>query len=204
VEPELIMTLLGLFVVFGIGIVLMLITVSRGRKKRKEQEKEFVNAVEAGLINGTIRTFDDIYIVYKAIRGLRSSSGKQPWILIPWLESVVVKLHKREIAPEEKNTIIGHLDLIKNAISELEQEEPFSDLPMTERNLMTDALRFGQQKDNSLFITKLHDLSGVIKTRYEENEKLRETTKWSVPVSIIGIILTIVSLIFAIWIAVRK
>ena len=56
---------------------------------------------------------------------------------------------------------------------------------------MTDVLVFGKNGQDKFFVSKLHDLSHVIKTRYEENNKLRETTKWSVPISIIGIILSI-------------
>lgn len=172
--------------------VLMAKFHAKEKEKQKKQAEEFTTTLLLALKNETVREMEDVTGLYRAIKKTNLSSAMSKGYIIPWLEKSVLQLHK--IKSEDgyrKEEILEHLQFLKSCIKELADQEPFSDLPETERNLMTDVLIFGKDNNAKLFVSKLHDLGHVIKTRYEENSKLRDTTKWSVPISIIGVIVSV-------------
>ena len=81
---------------------------------------------------------------------------------------------------------------ISDFISLNEKNSPFSDLPDTERNILNDLSSFSSNGDNSSVERKIIELSSVIQTRYEEQKKLELQNKWSIPLAIVGLILTII------------
>lgn len=177
----------------------LLVMTGRLREERRAQKAEFVETVMQGLLNSSIKSYDDIYNVFSAIRSIRTSSGKQSWILIPWIQSVILSIYKQQSTDKKETALSASLEFLKQTIVELEREEPFSDLPTTERNLMSDILAFGLKNDEAIFVHKLQDLSGVIKARYEENAKLRKTTKWWTQISIASVLLAVASIVIGIW-----
>lgn len=80
---------------------------------------------------------------------------------------------------------------ITEFIDNNEQVSPFSDLPETERNMLSDIGAFIKNDDKNSANRKIKELSSVIQTRNEEQKKLENQNKWAIPLAIIGVILTI-------------
>ena len=176
----------------SIGAFLAFKEGRQAKAKREKHMAEFIETVDAAIENGTISALDDVTSLYRAVTGKSDESSASKRYIIQWLEKSILQQHKIKSTDDEQRTEIkSKIELLKKWLREILEQEPFSDLPDAERNLMTDVLVFGKKSDQLSFISKLHDLSHVIKTRYQENNKLRETTKWSVPLSIAGLIASI-------------
>ncbi len=135
------------------------------------------------------------------VRGLSHTAIVTKGYIISWLKEAVHAIQKFESINEEE--LVRYVDFLRDVIDDLSDQVPFSDLPRAERELMTEILLLiknsqeENEREGQLFINKLHDLGYIVKARYEDNKKLRDTTKWSVPLAIIGIAVSLIGLIFA-------
>ena len=101
------------------------------------------------------------------------------------------------------NTIANSTDLLNiySGITKLSPEDLTNrqdlnkwlrDLPDTERNIINDLSAFNKLGDQNSINRKLGELSSVIITRYEQQKKIENLNKWSIPLAIIGMVLTII------------
>ncbi len=81
---------------------------------------------------------------------------------------------------------------ITNFIKENETTNPYTDLPDTERSIINDLSAFNKLGDQNSINRKLSELSSVIITRHEQQKKIENLNKWSIPLAIIGMVLTII------------
>lgn len=82
-------------------------------------------------------------------------------------------------------------DKLNQFIDKLEFEEPFSELPSEEKEILSTLLN-DRTNNIGLFENKLHSLSNLIKVKYAKKEK---SDKWVKRLTIASFILTIFSVI---------
>jgi len=76
-------------------------------------------------------------------------------------------------------------------LKRIETESPFAELPAAERNLLLDIDRFIRANDRDSASTKLQDLASLIEVRQDAMDRLQSSNKWSVPLAVIGLVLTV-------------
>lgn len=160
------------------------------KEKRIEKEKSFVNTMILAIQNNNIKDEEDVTTIFRGVLEIENLNFSKSHLIF-LLEKVILNLYKQEQDNKLQERMAFFKSILSKMKTELLEHEPFTGLPKVEKTLMTDILEFGKTQQEKLFINKLQDLSQVIKTRYEENQKLEETNKWSVPLSIIGILVSI-------------
>ncbi len=167
--------------------------LKRIKDRRTQRKKDFFEIAIRGLIDGTIETTDDLINVYKGVTNLSSEDLSYRYGLNKWLREILAQLIGRKIGTELDNaTVISLKNKITDFIRTNEQTSPFSDLPDTERNILNDLNNYSNSGDKNSVERKINELSSVIQTRYEEQKKLESQNKWSIPLAIIGLVLTVV------------
>ena len=81
---------------------------------------------------------------------------------------------------------------ITNFISQNEVSAPFADLPSAERNVLNDISTFLENNDKESVKRKTSELAGMIQARHSDLASIRSVNRWTVPLSVIGMILTVV------------
>lgn len=188
-------SLLSIFTV--IFTVIYAVTASfllkRIKARRIERKDDFFETAVQGLQDGTIETIDDLINVYKGVTKLSSEDLTYRYGLNKWLREILAKLVGRKIS---ENLNIEEVKQLKLKLTEFitanETASPFSDLPDTERNILNDLKTYSNNGDKISIERKISELSSVIQTRYEEQKKLETQNKWSIPLAVIGLILTVV------------
>ncbi|WKN30989.1 hypothetical protein PZB74_18725 [Porifericola rhodea] len=188
-------SLLSIFTV--IFTVIYAVTASfllkRIKARRIERKDDFFETAVQGLQDGTIETIDDLINVYKGVTKLSSEDLTYRYGLNKWLREILAKLVGRKIS---ENLNIEEVKQLKIKLTEFitanETASPFSDLPDTERNILNDLKTYSNNGDKISIERKISELSSVIQTRYEEQKKLETQNKWSIPLAVIGLILTVV------------
>lgn len=188
-------SLLSIFTV--IFTVIYAVTASfllkRIKARRIERKDDFFETAVQGLQDSTIETIDDLINVYKGVTKLSSEDLTYRYGLNKWLREILAKLVGRKIS---ENLNIEEVKQLKLKLTEFitanETASPFSDLPDTERNILNDLKTYSNNGDKISIERKISELSSVIQTRYEEQKKLETQNKWSIPLAVIGLILTVV------------
>ena len=166
------------------------------RKRRNERKGKFSKALIEGLKTGSIATMDDVVNIYKGVAGLSSENLSYRYGLSKQLREFLV-----DIVSKNKELIDSSLgdDVIrdwKQKISEFieknETTSPYADLPAAERNILSDISTFLEMNDPESVKRKTLELAGMIQARNDDLNGIRNINKWAVPLSAIGLILTII------------
>ena len=108
-----------------------------------------------------------------------------------FLEDFLVhKLQSSSEGEEDKNK---HVDELKSLIKSESQIKPFDSLPSEERRLLKglrDSIDNNISPESTYYF--IDELSTVLSIRSSEYEKSHQTNRWSVPLAVIGLLLTIV------------
>ncbi|MBM7551234.1 hypothetical protein [Thalassobacillus pellis] len=162
------------------------------RNERKKKKKEnFYKVLDEGLEMETIASLDDIYNLYKGTNNLTLENDNYRFRLNELLREYLVKLHTNDGEKLSKEKIKEWKDKIDRFIKENEELSPFSELPQADRNIMNDIVAFLEKDDKKSIMRKLDEMSTSIQIRKEYLERIEKQNKWSVPVSIVGLIFTI-------------
>ena len=134
--------------------------------------------------------------IYKGVAGLSSENLSYRYGLSKQLREFLV-----DIISKNKELIDSSLgdDVIrdwKQKISEFieknETTSPYADLPAAERNILSDISTFLEMNDPESVKRKTLELAGMIQARNDDLNGIRNINKWAVPLSAIGLILTII------------
>lgn len=169
----------------------------RSRERRKNREQEQKETISTGLLSGGIETIEDLVNVYKGINGLGSDDISYRAGLGRFLREYLAKIVSSESLSSEQ--IKQLKSKVNEFLKKLDEESPFSDLPAAERNLMIDINQFIQIGDQPSAFRKLENLAGLIEARQDGFERLQNSNKWSVPLAVIGLILTIIFGVFSLF-----
>ncbi|MCU5695514.1 hypothetical protein OCB06_19145 [Bacillus cereus] len=169
---------------------LMLRSNREAKIKSKEVDK-FSNVLLQGLKLGTINNLDDVYNIYKGINDYELVNENYRYSLNKSLRKFLVKIQTEEFEDIEEEDIKKWKSKVDEFIKKNEELSPFSELPQAERNIMNDILAYLDKNDNESIRRKIMELSNSIQIRKEQIDKIDKQNKWSVPLAVIGLVLTI-------------
>ncbi len=170
--------------------------IRRRKARREESNTRLFKALQEGLKSGSITTIDDVVNVYKGVSGLSSEDLSYRYGLSSRLREFLVG-----VISKEKNIMDGTLDdetvrdwkqRITEFISQNEALSPYADLPPAERNLLNDITTFIERNDIESVKRKFSELAGMIQARNSDLERMGSINRWTVPLSIVGLTLTVV------------
>ena len=164
----------------------------RRRERRKEEKRNFHKTLVAGLKSGAIASMDDIVNIYKGVSGISFDDAGYRYGLSRKLREFLVDLVSKDLDPElEDSVVVQWKDKISSFIKTNEEISPYADLPPAERSVLNDISAFLEKDDFDLAKRKLAELGGMIQARHDDILKIQNINKYSVPLSVIGMILTI-------------
>lgn len=168
----------------------------------KKSMKEFTITLFKMLAAGTLNSINDIENIYKESH---KSNTIDKHLLNRFLRFSLISLYNQNYFAEHERISFDKQDLVKwhSLLTEyiliIDQESPFNALPNPESTILTDLQSYIEKNDIESGKRKLIEISNAIATRDDAMAKLINTTKWSVPVSILGLILTLLFGILSIW-----
>ena len=177
-------------------LLLYFIAYNLLRERKVERQKKFFKALVEGLKTGSITTIDDIVNIYKGVAGLSSENLSYRYRLSKLLREFLV-----DLISKNKNVIGGDLDdniirdwkqKLSDFIQKNEEMSPYADLPAAERNVLSDISTFLEKNDAKSVKRKTLELAGMIQARNDDLNRIRNINRWAVPLSAIGLILTII------------
>lgn len=98
----------------------------------------------------------------------------------------------------DDETIIKWKVKISKFIEKNEEFSPYADIPAAERNVLSDISVFIEKKDTESIKRKIGELAGMIQARQDDMNKIRNINNWTIPLSVIGLVLTVIFGILAI------
>lgn len=167
--------------------------LKRIRERRIKRKNTFIETFIVGVSDNTIENSEDLLNIYSGITNLSTEDLTSKQDLNKWLREILAKLINKEVG---KDFTVEHTIAIKSKITEfIKQNEtisPFADLPDTERNIINDISTYNRAGDKESVSRKINELSSVIITRHEQQKKIEAANKWSIPLAIIGLVLTVI------------
>lgn len=180
-------------------VVFIYVFLVQGVRRQAERKKKFVKSILEGLKIGSINTLEDVVNIYKGVSGSSSENLEYQYRLSRRLREILVDLNTRNVSvigySIEDEVIKDWAQKISNFINENETTSPYADLPDAERNILSDISSFLDQDDVDSVKRKILELAGMIQARNDDLKKIKSINNWTVPLTIIGFIL---STIFAI------
>ena len=166
------------------------------KKRQSERKQKFFKTLIEGLKSGSILSLNDVVNIYKGIFGysvedlnFRYSLSK---LLREFLVDIISKDRKIINDSISDNSILQWKEMLTEFINQNEKISPYADLPETERNILTDISVFIEKNDLDSVKRKLLELAAMIQARNDDLNKIRNINRWTVPLSIIGLIFTII------------
>lgn len=160
------------------------------RERRNKRQEALHNAISRGLLNGALETVEDFVNVYKGVHGLSADDITYRAGLGRNLREYLVRLVSDDKMEAKDVRLLK--EKINVILKQIEAEAPFADLPAAERNLIIDVQKFVGSGDVHSANQKLQDLAGLVEVRQDALERLQASNKWSIPLAIIGLVLTVI------------
>ncbi|PFJ07589.1 hypothetical protein COI88_02055 [Bacillus cereus] len=164
---------------------------NRDTKIKDKEVDKFSNVLLQGLRLGTINNLDDVYNIYKGVNDFELVNENYRYSLNKSLRKFLVKIQTEEFKEIKEEQIKEWKNKVDEFIKKNEELSPFSELPQAEKNIMNDILAYLDKSDNDSVRRKIMELSNSIQIRKEQIDKIDKQNKWSVPLAVIGLVLTI-------------
>ena len=167
-----------------IAMAFLMITKIKGRAYRRNSDKE--KAYDLLLKGYEQKTLSDkaISLIYK-----REIARKYEYLsYISFLESFLIYVRQKD----EDGELTTQISTIIEPILEKEKaEKPYSNVKERERRILLAIEESAKKGELTSLNNNLEDLSIVIENNQKSLDKARMTNKWTVPISIIGVLLTL-------------
>lgn len=161
------------------------------RERRNQKKEKFFACITHALMSESLRTQDDIINLYKGVNSLSSEDLTYKAGLSRWLREYLVELVSNNLKEElDSESIISFKKAISDFIEKNDQTSPFADLPVAERNMISDIAAFLETKDTEAIRRKLGELASSIQARSDDLDKVKNINRWSVPLAVVGLVLT--------------
>lgn len=161
----------------------------RIKDRKDKEEKKFLGILENAIKNGLISEFSDVEDIYKGIKNVSGSGDELNRVrLAKWLRIFLLNIYENESSSENA---IKLKQSIKNFVEAAETISPHSELPSLERSLIRDIEKYLIAADFENSQRKLKEIVTSIIIREESVMRLKGIAKWSIPLSVIGLILTV-------------
>ncbi len=178
-----------LIIVVSIAFLVHLLTITfdNSNKRQKQANEQFLQLLKGNIDNGIILDLDVILNIKQSVERQHSTEI----IVSNMLQDILVKVNDPSNSDEvgkqeERNKKISNLILEEN------EAAPFENLPEEERRLfrgLEDAIK---NSDKSSIKFHFGELNTVISMRNIEYTKASKMTRWSVPLAVIGLSLTVI------------
>lgn len=178
-------------IVSGMFTLHFLFKTNREIKRKEKEVDKFSYVLLQGLRLGTINNLDDVYNIYKGINDYELVNENYRYSLNKSLRKFLVKIQMKELGEMKEEQIKDWKNKVDEFIKKNEELSPFSELPQAERNIMNDILAYLDKNDTDSIRRKIMELSNSIQIRKEQIDKIDKLNKWSVPLAVIGLVLTI-------------
>lgn len=159
------------------------INIRSKRHYRKSKQEEAYDLIKKGIEEESFENDDDIFLVYKKL-----AQGDYHYSsYADFLESFLIYIRKNS----DKDTILLISKRITPILNKERAEKPYCNIKDRERRILLaieDA--FKKNESNSIKHT-LIDLSMVIESNQKALDRARRTNRWSIPISIVGVLLTL-------------
>ena len=168
--------------------------VEEENKKSLAIKTKFFSTVLIGMEKGAIDTLEDINNIYEGLGGSTfEDSSHHRDQLSKWLKELIVELISRERDKSLEGEVLkDYHQKISEFIHRIEEESPYSDISEIERSILTDISTYLEASDKENVERKLSELAGMIQTRSDDLDKIRNTNKWATGLAILGMIFTII------------
>ena len=177
-------------VIYAFAATLLLKKIKARKINRKNT---FIETFLKGISDNTIENSEDLLNVYSGITNLSTEDLNNKQDLNKWLREILAKTINKDVGKEfSPEQIINIKNKITEFIKSNEIISPFTDLPETERNIINDISSYNKSGDKESVVRKINELSSVIITRHEQQNKIENLNKWSIPLAVIGLILTVI------------
>jgi hypothetical protein len=136
---------------------------------------------------------DDVVDIYRGSQDKDMDGTTYRYALGRHLRECMVKLITGELDDSlDEKTVCIWKERISQFIRLNEERSPYEELPPTERNLLSDVSDYIHHGNTEGVNRKLLELRGILLAKTDELNRTRGVNRWSVPLSIIGVVFTIV------------
>lgn len=131
---------------------------------------------------------EDIFLIYNdfAQKTSRNISYEK------YLESFIIYVRSNEKDNSFVNSIV---DRIKPILNKEKEEQPFSNVEERERLLLLSIDQSIKNNETASVPNNLRNLSLTIQKTQHDLKQAKRTNYWSIPISVIGVVLTIISMV---------
>ncbi|KGL48898.1 hypothetical protein [Porphyromonas gulae] len=160
------------------------------RRKRLDKLHSAFNLLTNGFQKNTLVDDDDIILIFENAKiGLNLEGDPMP--LFEFLEEYIVYLRKGEKL--ESNLFNEINERLKKIIKEERREQPFEGVNDHERRLLTSIEESANRGETASIAYNLTELSRVLISNQKQLERTVKMNKFTKPLSVIGLVLTILS-----------
>ncbi len=158
-------------------------------KIETKRKLKLYKAISVGFQNATVDSMTDLTNLYKGVYNLGTDDTSH----IPGLTRILRQYLVSLISENHLDTaeILKLKEKANGLLKQIESDIPFADLPTTERNLILDIQHTLNYDDKSIALQKIQELAGQIEIRQNALKSLQRSNRWSIPLAIIGLVLTL-------------
>lgn len=155
----------------------------------KERRKSFNLMITAFKQNPKLDN-EDILLIYNDF----AQSTSRNISYEKYLESFIIYVRSNEKDISFINSIVEH---IKPILNREKEEQPFSNVEERERLLLLSIDQSVKNNETASVPNNLRNLSLTIQKTQNELKQAKRINRWSIPISVIGVILTITSMVMS-------
>ncbi|MFJ7681148.1 hypothetical protein [Peribacillus butanolivorans] len=185
-ETLILMSLFAAYISIFVSLLMFL------TKRKIKRTNDFFNVINIAFDTGTLNTIEDIYNLYKGLNNYDLESDIYRPNINKLLRQYLYRLQSKKFNDTDEIKIKERKEKIDELIKKNEKLSPFSELPQAEKNIMNDLFSYAEKNDVDSLKRKMFELSNAIQIRKEEFDKVEKQNKWSIPLAVVGLILTIV------------
>lgn len=166
--------------------------IRRQRARREERRSVLFDVLTNGLASDTLEDLDDIVNLYKGAFKIPSDDLTYRSGLSSFLREYLVRLVAGKTPATDPESVSKRKELVTFWLRESERSAPFADVPEVERHLIEDISGFVDAGDSESVKRKLEQLASSITVREQDYQRISESNRWSIPLAVIGAILTVI------------
>lgn len=188
IDISIISTLLTVFAAF-IGLISILRFYIRIRKPNIKLNADFFEQLDKKFELGLVSNKEDITVLADSFRREHVATYDLNILLEDYLRYLINKASNSE--GDVKQTFIERHQKANQIFKEHNEEKPYNDLPAEERRIfrtITSTIKTGEKEET---LNALEDLRIVISTKNKSYQQSNTINKLSIPLAVIGLILTI-------------
>lgn len=156
------------------------------------EKANFYEVLMKSLKNDLLNNIDDVLNMYSGTYSgaIEYDYDEKRYRLKRRLRKFLVFMLKQDNI--EKEEMKKWKDVVTGFIKELETENPYADVPTAERKVLLEMDRLITQGEYNGIKGRMDDLAGMIQNRNEEQNRIVKINRWSVPLTIVGLFMTII------------